>query len=281
MKPGLTLFLILTGVIVIGTLAVPGISPRGQGGIPVYRYEVVHAYPHDRFAFTEGLAWADGTLVESTGLEGNSSLRQVNLTTGAVIRIRNLSPEYFGEGVAVYGDRIAQLTEDSGFGIIYNRTTMEPAGIFNYTTEGWGLAWNGRELIMSDGSSSLYFIDPATFRVVRRIVVQAEGAPVESLNELEYAEGAIYANIWPTERIARIDPQTGNVTGWIELDGLLSPQEKNLIGWAAIDRLRGRTAVPFAEEACPNGIAYDPDGNRLFVTGKLWPELFEIRIIPA
>ena len=285
MKPGRKLtalvVILLAGIAVAGLIAATAGVPRQPLKIPVYRYVVVNTYPHDRFAFTEGLAWEDGTLYEGTGIEGNSSIRTVDLDTGQVTAVRNLPPEYFGEGIAVFGDRVAQLTEDSHIGFVYNRTTLAPEGNFTYPTEGWGLAWDGTDLVMSDGTDSLYFLDPVTFRQVRTISVQAQGVPVDSLNELEFVDGDIYANIWPSDQVARIDPQTGNVTGWIDLSGLLPPQEKSLIGWAAIDRFRGQTGIPFAEEACPNGIAYDPAGDRLFVTGKLWPELFEIRIVPA
>jgi glutaminyl-peptide cyclotransferase len=256
-------------------------SASSPAGIPVYGYEVVRTYPHDRFAFTEGLSWDRGLLVESTGLRGNSTIRKVNLTTGVVNSIRHLPDAVFGEGSTVSGTKIVQETEDSGYGMIFDRETLEQLGTFNYTTEGWGITGDGQYLIMSDGTSSLYFRDPVTYRQVRRINVTAQGVPVSNLNELEYVRGEIYANIWPTERIARINPQTGEVVGWINLTGLLSAAGQEGVGWAEIASLQGHTSIPFEREACPNGIAYDPDGDRLFVTGKLWPELYEIRLVPS
>lgn len=280
MKLGRVQSCILAFIITAGLIAFSGCVTRTPTEIPVYRCEVIHTYPHDRFAFTEGLAYSGGMLIESTGLQGNSTLREVNLTSGEILRIRHLPDAVFGEGVTVSGDRIAQLTENSGFGIVYERETMQPLGTFNYSTAGWGIAWDGRNLIMSDGTSFLYFIDSATFRLVRRIGVKAQGVPVNNLNELEYVNGEIYANIFPTDRIARISPQTGEVKGWIDLQGLLPAGDREMIGWSAIESLRENSPIPFEEQACLNGIAYDPGGDRLFVTGKLWPELFEIRLVP-
>ena len=265
--------------IAIGALVLLSYSFPADQKTPVYRYTVVHAYPHDRFAFTEGLSYTKGMLIEGTGLNGNSTLRRVNLPTGEVVQERRLADEYFGEGVAVFLDRIAEVTEDSHTGFIYNATTMDREGSFSYATEGWGITWDGTSLIMSDGTSVLHFLDPETFAEVRQVSVQDHGVPVQDLNELEYVNGEIYANVWPTDRIVRVSPSTGRVTGWIDLAGLLPPQEQGMIGWSAIALLNGHTSIPFGEEACLNGIAYDPDGDRLFVTGKLWPELFEIRVV--
>lgn len=266
--------------LVVAAVAVVSFSvPAAEQKTPVYRYVVVHAYPHDRFAFTEGLAYSGGMLVDGTGLNGNSTLRRVNLTTGEVVQERQLADEYFGEGVTVFGDRIAEVTEDSHVGFIYNATTLAQVGSFGYPTEGWGIAWDGAHLVMSDGTATLHFLDPETFREVRQVEVQDHGVPVQDLNELEYVNGEIWANVWPTDRIVRISPSTGRVTGWVDLSGLLPPQEQGLIGWSAIAWLNGHTSVPFGEEACLNGIAYDPAGDRLFVTGKLWPELFEVRVV--
>jgi glutamine cyclotransferase len=272
---------VLLCIIVISVVAISGIIHQSPPDIPVYSYEVVFTYPHDRFAFTEGLAYIQGNLIEGTGLKGNSTLREVNLTTGEIISIRHLPNAWFGEGVTVFGTKIAQVTEDSGFGITYDLKTLEPLGTFNYSTEGWGITWDGQYLIMSDGTSNFYFIDPDTYREVRRIAVQAQGVPVKNLNELEYIKGEIYANIWPTDTVARISPQTGEVTGWIDFHGLLPAEDRKMIGWPAIEYLRGNTSIPFEQEASLNGIAYDPGGDRLFVTGKLWPELFEVRIVPT
>ena len=243
-------------------------------------YRVVNTYPHDRFAFTEGLAYHDGLFVESTGPQGNSTIRLVNLTTGSIITEHHLPGPVFAEGVTVFGNSIAQETETSGFGFLYDVSNLKPGGIFNYSTRGWGITYDGRYLIMSDGTSNLHFLDPETFRPVRTVPVTADGVPVKNLNELEFVNGEVYANIWPTYLIARISPDSGKVVGWIDLNGIMSPEEKKQIGWSSIKRLRGQTSIPFREEACANGIAYDPGGNRLFVTGKLWPEVYEIQLVP-
>jgi Glutamine cyclotransferase len=281
MKTAWKLPCILVVLVVVSVLVLYGIPALSTPEIPVYRYGVVHSYHHDRFAFTEGLACDRGILIEGTGLNGNSSVRQVNITTGEVIRIQTLPDRYFGEGVTVFGSEVAQQTEDSGIGFLYDRETLEPLGTFNYTTKGWGIAWDGQHLIMSDGTSTLYFIEPDTFSEVRRIDVRAGGVPVNNLNELEYVNGEIYANVWPSSLIARISPETGTVTGIIDLRGLLPGYEQEQIGWSEITGIRGDTSIPFNEEACLNGIAYDPAGEKLYVTGKLWPELFEIQIVPV
>lgn len=265
----------------LGVIILLGSMLMAPHAIPVYRYEIVHTYPHDRFAFTEGLSYADGFLYEGSGLEGSSSLRKVRLETGEDLLIRNISREYFGEGITVFGNRIAQETEDNGFGFLYNRTTFEPEGIFPYATKGWGITWDGSSLIMSDGTASLTWLDPTTFTIVRQMTVTAQGVPVKNLNELEHVNGEIYANIWPTNRIARISPHAGEITGWIDLSGLPVESDRERIGWAGIKSIRGHTSIPFGEEACLNGIAYDADGNRLFITGKLWPSVYEIRLVPV
>ena len=270
--------LVLAGV-VIAALVVAGPAAREDRTIPVYHYEVVHTYPHDRFAFTEGLAYTNGVLIEGTGLKGNSTLRRVNLSTGDVMQERQLGDEYFGEGVTVSGDRTIELTEDSGRGFIFNTTTFAPAGNFTYPTKGWGLTGDGTNLIMSDGTPALHFLDPVTFREVRQVRVQDNGVPVKNLNELEYVNGEVWANVWLTDRIARISPLTGNVTGWIDLTGLLSPEERARTGVSALASHPGTASRMSEKEACLNGIAYDAEGDRIFVTGKLWPDLFEIRVV--
>lgn len=279
MNPRVKTGFLIVVCLAIAALIVIGFPAPADPKTPVYRYEVVHAYPHDRFAFTEGLAYSQGMLIEGTGLNGNSTLRRVNLSTGEVVQEQQLAPEYFGEGVTVFGDRVAEITEDSHVGFIYNTTTLEQVGNFGYPGEGWGITWDGTDLIMSDGTPVLHFLNPGTFAEVRQVNVQDRGVPVKNLNELEYVNGEIYANVWPTDQIVIISPATGQVTGWIDLTGLLPPQERGLIGWSAIAWLNGHTSIPFGEEACLNGIAYDPAGDRLFVTGKLWPELFEIRVV--
>jgi glutamine cyclotransferase len=238
---------------------------RSAAGAParLYTYEVVRSYPHDPQAFTQGLTYVDGVLYEGTGLNGRSGIRKVRLETGEVLQARALAHEYFGEGIAVVADRIVQLTWQHEMGFVYDRETFAPRGTFRYTGEGWGLAYDGKRLIMSDGSQSgtLKLLDPRTLRQTGTLAVRDGSRPVPHLNELEVVKGEIFANVWQTERIARISPRTGQVTGWIDLRGLLTPREA-----AGVDVM--------------NGIAYDAARDRLFVTGKLWPRIFEIRIVP-
>jgi len=238
-------------------------QPRKRGPAPpVYGYEVVHVYPHDARAFSQGLAFADGFLYEGTGQYGQSSLRQVDLESGKVLKYVPLPREIFGEGIAISGSQIIQLTWQNRVGLIYDKESLKPQSTFRYKGEGWGLTTDGRRLVVSDGSATLRFLDPKTFRVVDTVTVRSRGAPVNQLNELEYVEGEIYANVWGSDRIARISPKTGEVLGWIDLAGLLKPAERVNV------------------DAVLNGIAYDPQARRLFVTGKLWPKLFEIRVVP-
>ncbi|MEN3336496.1 MAG: glutaminyl-peptide cyclotransferase [Acidobacteriota bacterium] len=227
---------------------------------PVARYQVVHVYPHDPQAFTQGLTFVDGVLYEGTGLNGRSSVRKVNLDNGQVVQIRKVPDEYFGEGIAVWRDRIFELTWRSGVGLVYDRKSLERVGTFSYQGEGWGLTTDGTRLIMSDGSAFLRFLDPATQREIGRIQVRDGSLPVDRLNELEFVKGQVLANVWQTDRIARIDSARGRVVGWIDLHGLLSPADAD-----GVDVL--------------NGIAYDGARDRLFVTGKLWPKIFEIKIL--
>ena len=226
-------------------------------------YKIINTFPHDREAFTQGLAFEDGVLYEGTGRNGRSELRKIELETGSVLQTRKLPDEFFGEGITVYGDNIIQLTYLSKIGFVYKKDTFELLREFNYPTAGWGITNDGKHLIMSDGTLKLYFLDPKTFEQVRQIEVYDRGISVWWLNELEYVQGQIYANIWPTERIARIVPETGRVLGWIDMKGLLTQQDYS----RPVDVL--------------NGIAYDKKNDRLFVTGKLWPKLFEIKLIPA
>ena len=225
---------------------------------PVDGHRVVNVYPHDPDAYTQGLIFRDGYLFESTGQYGRSTLRKVELKTGRVVQQRRLAPEYFGEGLAEWSGRLVQLTWDSQLAFVYDLSSFAPLGTFGYSGEGWGLTHNGREFILSDGTANLRFLDPTTFRETRRVSVTDGGVPVKNLNELEYVRGEIYANVWHTDRIARISPQSGKVTRWIDLTGLMS------------------TGHRLDPEAVLNGIAYDAEGNRLFVTGKLWPRVFEI-----
>ena len=228
-----------------------------------YGYTVVRSYPHDRDAFTQGLEYLDGVLYEGTGRNGHSDIRRVKLETGEVLQAQPLDARYFGEGITVWKNRIIQLTWQSEVGFVYDRQTFKRQRTFQYTGEGWGLTHDGTRLIMSDGSSTgtLKFFDPETLRQTGTITVRDGGRPVAHLNELEFVKGQIYANVWQTDRIAIIAPKTGRVTGWVDLHGLLDPREAG-----GVDVL--------------NGIAYDTARNRLFVTGKLWPRIFEIRLIP-
>jgi glutaminyl-peptide cyclotransferase len=234
-------------------------QPAGAS-LPRYTYALVRSYPHDSTAFTQGLQYVDGFLYEGTGNHGASSIRKVNLETGEVLQKHDLPQQYFGEGIVVRRDELVQLTYQTEIGFVYDRHTFAPKRTFKYQGEGWGLTEDGKNLIMSDGSDRLRLLDPTTLKELRRIPVTAGGTPVRNLNELEWVKGEIFANIWQTDYIARIDPATGRVTGWIDLRGLLSPRE------------RAKTDVL-------NGIAYDAAGDRLFVTGKWWPRVFEIRLV--
>ena len=232
-----------------------------------YGYRVVKAYPHDPSAFTQGLIFVDGALYESTGLEGRSSLRKVDLETGRPVQQYAVLSQYFAEGLTNWGADLIQLTYRTQTGFVYERATLRLKSSFPYTGEGWGLTHDGKRLIISDGTSTLRFWDPVTFREVGRLAVRDRGQPVKDLNELEYVQGEIYANVWHTDRIARVSPATGEVTGWIDLKNLLKPGEIP-------------AGPPLAAEAVLNGIAYDASKDRLFVTGKLWPRLFEIKLVP-
>jgi glutamine cyclotransferase len=250
-------------LMIIGPARAPGFAPwqpPAGARLPVFGYTVRHVYPHDPGAFTQGLQYLDGVLYEGTGLNGRSSVRRVKLETGEVLQQRPVPEQYFGEGIVVWHSDLIELTWRSEVALVYDRTTFAPRRTFNYTGEGWGLTEDGTSLIMSDGSAELRVLDPATFVERRRIKVTADGAPVRYLNELEVVKGEIFANIWQTDYVARVSPATGHVTAWIDLSGLLSASE------------RANTDVL-------NGIAYDAAHDRLFVTGKLWPKLFEITLV--
>jgi len=222
---------------------------------------VVHAYPHDRYAFTQGLLYLNGFLYESTGLYNQSSIRKARLETGEVLQKREIPEAYFGEGIVNWRDHLIEITWTTQAGFVYDLASFGLEREFQYAGEGWGLTQDGKRIIMSDGTSQLRFWDPQSLRETGRITVTADGAPVKNLNELEWVNGEIYANVWQTDRIARIDPVSGKVAGWIDCTGLL----------AAADRT--------GQEDVLNGIAYDAKTGRLFVTGKNWPKLFEIRLV--
>ncbi len=251
-------------------LAAVGLAGCGEHGstataadpVPVYTYEIVRAWPHDRGAFTEGLSWLQGGLLESTGVENTSYLRKVDLATGQVRQEVKLPPQYFGEGSVALGDKVYQLTWKAQKGFVYNLATLEEQAEFSYAGEGWGLTTDGHSLIMSNGSNQLQFLDPATFQVTRTLSVFSQGRPLKELNELEYVKGEIFANIWQYPLVARIDPASGRLLGLIDFSGLLGPADA--AGNPAPDVL--------------NGIAYDAKDDRLFVTGKYWPKLFEVRL---
>jgi len=230
--------------------------------IPVYGVQVVHATPHDINAFTEGLFFLNGYFYESTGLDGHSSVRKVKVETGQVVQRATLPPEMFGEGIAPWKDHLIGLTWKSQTGYVLDLGSFDTRGQFGYPGEGWGLTHDDTALVMSDGTADIRFLNPQTLIETHRIHVTAQGKPVDQLNELEWVEGEIYANIWQTDRIARIDPQTGNVVGWIDCKGLLPKKD----------------FIPQHTDVL-NGIAYDPATKRLWVTGKFWPKVFEIRLV--
>jgi glutaminyl-peptide cyclotransferase len=231
-----------------------------KGNVPTYGYEIVNTWPHDQDAYTQGLIFYEGKLLESTGQEGRSSLRLVEPETGKVLKKINVPRPYFAEGITFFKGRIYQLTWQHQLGFIYDVESFEKVGEFSYRGEGWGLTNDGSSLILSDGTNRIRFLDPNNFQVNRTISVLEGSTPVDRINELEYVHGEIYANIWQKDRVARIEPQTGRVLGWIDLTGLrpLSEAKDN--------------------EAVLNGLAYDESKDLLYVTGKLWPKLFEIRL---
>ncbi len=236
-------------------------TPEPVSEIPVYGYQVIEEYPHDPRAYTQGLVYVDGTLYEGTGRRGQSTLRRVDLETGEVLQGVRLPDDYFGEGITLFEDRLYQLTWTSGTGFVFDRESFDLVSTFTYPTEGWGVTHDGEQLIMSDGTTQLYFLDPDTLTTTRQVTVMADGTPIDQLNELEYIDGVIYANIWQTDRIAQIDPVNGEVIAWIDLTGLFPPEKRS------------------EAQAVLNGIAYDAETERLFVTGKLWPSLYWIELV--
>ncbi len=229
----------------------------------IYTYNMINTYPHDRTAFTQGLVFEDDVLYEGTGQYGQSTLRRVELETGGILQIRELSDEFFGEGITIYGDEVIQITWQNNVGFVYDKNSFELLQQFSYTTEGWGITHDGTRLIMSDGTSTLRFLDPQTFEEIGQLEVYDNDTPIARLNELEYIQGEIYANIWQEDWIVRIEPETGQVLGWVDLRGLLTAEDRS----EPVDVL--------------NGIAYDAEADRLFVTGKWWPKLFEIELVSS
>jgi glutamine cyclotransferase len=255
-------FLVLTlGVLAFNFLS--NLPNYTQPNMPRnYTYRVLNAYPHDKNAFTEGLVFEDGVLYEGTGLNGESTLRRVELETGNVLQLHNLSDQFFGEGITIFEDRIIQLTWQSHKGFVYNESSFELLQEFSYPTEGWGITHDESRLIMSDGTATLHFLNPETFEEIGTVNVLDNGTPITRLNELEYINGEVYANVWLTEKIAIVNPQTGVVRAWIDMSGI-----RNWENLYAGDVL--------------NGIAYDAAGDRLLITGKFWSLLFQIELIPS
>jgi glutamine cyclotransferase len=252
-------------LVTVVVIAVSSVTLVLLGNTPVdsepvhYTYNVVNVYPHNKSAFTQGLVFEGGFLYESTGRYGQSTLRRVELETGNITQLHSLPDQFFGEGITIFEDKIVQLTWKSGKGFVYDRSSFDLLQEFEYPTQGWGITHNGSALIMSDGTATLYFLDPETFQTIGQVEVHDE-EPVDDLNEVEYINGSVYANIWKKDQIAIINPETGQVTGWIDLSGI-NDSEKTT-------------------ENVLNGIAYDQNGNRLFVTGKRWSKLFEIELVP-
>lgn len=256
--------------ILVMCILLAAISPSAGGNqavrtdqVPVLTYRVVRSYPHDPGAFTQGLTVDQGELFEGTGRRERSFLRRVDRVTGAVLQQHALAGRFFGEGITIFGDRIIQLTWKAGIGFVYDKKSLALIRTFSYSGEGWGLTHDGASLIMSDGTPTLRFLDPRSFAEIHCIKVVDPSGPVAGLNELEYVEGKLYANVWQTDRIAVIDPESGRVTAWLDLAGLLDPIPPG----KPVDVL--------------NGIAYDAKARKLYVTGKLWPRLFEIEVLAA
>lgn len=235
-----------------------------QAAAPEYQVRVVRSYPHDRQAFTQGFEYHDGKFYEGTGLEGRSSVRLEDLASGRVLRHADIPKPFFGEGITVLEGRIVELTWLSHVGFTYRQSDFQRTGEFQYPGEGWGLANDGKHIYFSDGTSSIRILNPSSLKETRRITVHDGKQEITMLNELEWIRGELWANIWQTNRIARISPADGKILGWIDASGLLTPEDS--------------TAQPVD---VLNGIAYDAVHNRIFLTGKLWPKIFEVRVVPA
>ena len=245
-------------LVLLGAIAVPA----AQGAIPIYDFVVKNVYPHDPGAFTQGLFYSKGILYESTGMEGRSSVRKVELKTGKVLMKTDMAAQFFGEGITEVNGDIVSLTWTSQVGFVYDKASLKMKQTFSYPGEGWGLANDGKNVLMSDGTSYVRTLKPGTLEEIKRVQITADGKPLDRLNELEWVDGELYANIWGADVIARIDIDNGKVVGWIDMTGLLKPEWK---GSQPVDVL--------------NGIAYDKQQRKLYVTGKLWPKLFEIALV--
>ena len=269
MKKSLVIAVLAVVIIIVlgAAILIISINASAKSTPTYYTYTIVNTYPHDTNSFTEGLVYSDGFLYESSGSgnlpNGISTLRRVDLTTGNVLQEYSLPSQYFGEGIAIVNDTIIQLTWESNIGFIYNETTFALLGNFTYPTQGWGLTFDGKNLIMSDGTDHLYFLNPTTFQQTGEIQIHDGKTPVVHINSLDYINGEVYANIWLTNTIAIINPETGQVKAWIDLTGLPAS-----------------VAVNSNPNAVLNGIAYDSQNNRLFVTGKDWADLYQIKLIP-
>lgn len=254
--------MLLARVFAVLLLLVPATAAAQEARAPIQSYEVVASFPHDPGAFTQGLLFLDGVLYESTGLNGRSSIRKVDLATGRVLQKRDVDARYFGEGIVAWKDRLIEITWREGVAFVYDLNSFEPKSTFAYQGEGWGLTHDGKRLIMSDGTDELRFLDPETYAETGRLRVTDGGGSVFNLNEIEWVEGEVWANIWGSDWIARIDPATGKVKAWIDMTGLLPAADRS------------------GAEDVLNGIAYDAQARRVLVTGKLWPKLYEIRVKP-
>lgn len=256
-------WLLLVSLLLATVLVVAPAPASAQGGsVPpglLTPYEVIGSTPHDRGAFLQGLVWYDGGFYESTGLNGQSTLRRVAYPSGEVLKRVDVSAEHFAEGLALVDNRLLQLTWRSKKAFVYDRESFGLLGELGYETEGWGLTYDGTSLILSDGSDTLFFLDPTTFQVTRTVAVTLDGRPLPRLNELEWIKGEVWSNVWMTDMIVRIDPATGKVVGVLDMSGLLQSSSRD-------------------RDDVLNGIAYDPDGDRTFVSGKRWPLMFEIRV---
>lgn len=255
--------LIVIVMLAIGAATYVLMRPSSQenGEQKLYSYKVVNVYPHNTSAFTQGLVFSGGFLYEGTGIWGESKLGKVELVNGHEVQSFSLSSEYFGEGITIFGDKIIQLTWLDRKGFVYEKDSFNLIQTFDYNTEGWGITTDGQKLIMSDGTATLYFLDPDSYQIIGSVAVYDSSGPVTRINELEYVNGLIYANIWEQKRIAIINIQTGEVEGWADLNGLEDPNESA------------------NQNNVLNGIAYDSNGDRLFVTGKRWTQLFEIELV--